>query len=231
MHARRLSAWLILAASLAAPALLAACGGDDTPPQTFAPLTYAYLRPLKLNVGAIDVRVDWAPGPRDVSGQSPVAPVDALQQMARDRLVPAGASGRAVFTVTGASIDDTDGTLSGLLKIRLDIYTSDGQRAAYAEAAVARTAPAPDSDDTNAMRAALYGLTQQMMSDMNVELEFQMRRSLGDWMQTAYGTAPPPPPVQQESLAPPGAASTTTPEYPPGTQFRLVPSAPPGSTP
>jgi hypothetical protein len=221
----------MMAASLAAPALLTACGGDETPPQTFAPLTYAFLRPLRLNVGAIDTRVDWAPGPSDVASQSPAPPVDALQQMARDRLVPAGASGRAVFTVTNASITDTDGTLSGLLKIRLDIYTSEGQRSAYAEAAVARTTQAPDSDDTNAMRAALYSLTQQMMSDMNVELEFQMRRSLGDWMQSAFGTAPPPAPVQQESLAPPSTSSTTTTTtYPPGTKFRLVPSAPPGST-
>jgi hypothetical protein len=218
-------------ASLAAPTLLSACGGDETPPQTFAPLSYAYLRPLRLNVGTIDTRVDWAPGPRDVSGQSPVTPLDALLQMARDRLFPAGASGRAVFTVTDASITDTDGTLSGMLKIRLDVFTSDGQRVAYAAAAVARTAPAPDSDDANAMRAALYGLTQQMMSDMNVELEFQLRRSLGDWMQSGIGAAPPPPPVQQESLAPPGASSTTTTTtstYPPGTKFRLVPSAPPG---
>ena len=45
--------------------------------------------------------------------------------------------------------------------------------------------------------AAWYDLTKQMLDDMNVELEFQIRRSLKDYLQTT-GTAPTPAPVQKQ---------------------------------
>lgn len=216
----RASAGLLILLALAAPLALTACGGD-TPPPRYAPLSYGYLRPLRLNVGTVDVVNAWAPPPDsdEVSDLSPANPADVLSQMARDRLVPAGAAGRAVFTVQQASITDTDGLLHGLFRVRVDIFTSDGQRAAFADAAVARTGTAPDRDDNEAMRAALYGFTRQMMSDMNVELEYQLRRSIGDWLKTGAALAPPPIPVQQQPLAAPDA----TPGY------RLVPSPPPSS--
>jgi hypothetical protein len=226
MTARPARAWLMAWLTLAAPAVLTSCADDEPPPPTsFAPLTYSYLRPLRLNVGAIEINDAWTPDPalHDISAQSPAIPLDALRQMAQDRLVAAGASGRAVFSVEQASITQAGSNLDGLLKVRLDLYTSDGQRAAYADAAVSRSAPTPDSDSDAAMRAALYALTQQMMSDMNVEFEFQLRRSLGDWLQAGNGPAPPPAPVQQQALPPP------TPQNPTG--YRLVPSPPPGTAP
>jgi hypothetical protein len=208
-----------LAIGLLLSALAFAGCSTPPPPPDFPQLSYSFLRPLRLNVGAIDVDDSWAPAPgsSDVSAQSPAPPVATLARMARDRLVPSGASGRAVFTIEQASITNIAGQLNGLFRIRLDIYTSDGKRAAYAEAAVARTAPAPDDDD--AMPSALYDLTKHMMSDMNVELEYQLRRSLGDWLELGPATAPPPPAVQQQNLPPP-----------PGTGgYKLVPSPPPGS--
>ena len=42
-----------------------------------------------------------------------------------------------------------------------------------------------------------------MLDDMNVEFEYQVKRSLKEWLLGAAGTAPPPPPVQTESLPPP----------------------------
>jgi hypothetical protein len=41
-----------------------------------------------------------------------------------------------------------------------------------------------------------------MMEDMNVEFEYQVRRSLRDWLQEPT-TAPPPPPVERQPLGPP----------------------------
>jgi hypothetical protein len=216
MTMRRARAWLLALLSLAAPAVLAGCADNEpAPPTTFAPLSYSYLRPLRLNVGSIEINDAWAPDPasHDISAQSPAIPLDALRQMAQDRLVAAGASGRAVFTVQQASITPAGGNLDGLFRVRLDLYTSDGQRAAYAEAAVSRSAPAPDSDDAAATRAALYGLTRQMMSDMNVEFEFH-------WLQAGDGPAPLPAPVQQQALPPPTSPNPTG--------YRLVPSPPPG---
>ena len=229
----------------ATPLLLARCGGAP-PPHLYAPLTYAYLKPLRVNVASVEVKDDFAPGPSDVSGQSPANPAEVLAQMARDRIIPAGAGGRAVFTIQQASILDNDTNLNGLLRVHLDIYTSDGNRAAFAEAAVARSAPAPDGGRA-AMRAALYTFTSNMMNDMNVELEYQLRRSIGDWLEIGPATAPPPPPVEQQALPPPDATGATpstglvpatqdqntlptpaTPQAPQVTPgYRLVPSPPP----
>ena len=50
--------------------------------------------------------------------------------------------------------------------------------------------------------AALYDMTRAMMDDMNVEFEFQARRALRDWLQSAEA-APAPAPVQQQDLPSP----------------------------
>jgi hypothetical protein len=47
-----------------------------------------------------------------------------------------------------------------------------------------------------------------MMDDINVEFEYQLRRSLSEYLQTTSPGAPPPPPVQSQDLdsTPPSAA-------------------------
>jgi hypothetical protein len=42
-----------------------------------------------------------------------------------------------------------------------------------------------------------------MMSDMNVEFEFQVRRSLKEYLQDTATAVPTPAPVQSQDLAPP----------------------------
>ena len=203
MVARRSLAWLAVAMLAGPSALLSGCADDEpaTPP-SFAPLTYGYLRPLRLNVSSIAINdgATVTADAHDISAQSPALPADTLRQMARDRLIAAGTSGRAVFTIEQASIAANGSTLDGLFKVRLDIYSSNGRQAAFAEAAVARSSAGADGDSETAIRTALYGITKQMMSDMNVEFEFQLRRALGDWMQTSDTPAP----VQQQPLAAPG---------------------------
>ena len=67
----------------------------------------------------------------------------------------------------------------------------------------ADVAPARRADGSGSnLRAALYDITAQMMQDMNVEFEFQVRQSLREWLQDAT-TAPPPPAVEQQPLTPP----------------------------
>ena len=53
----------------------------------------------------------------------------------------------------------------------------------------------------------LYDFTTQMLNDMNVEFEFQVKRTLKEWLQATPGTAPPPPAVQSEDLAAPPRAT------------------------
>lgn len=181
------------------PLLAAGCGGDDPARTSFAPLTYSYLVPLRLNVASIEEAAPPPPGPLD--DINPAPPAQALIRMAQDRLSAGGSLGRAVFTVVDATITRARGGLDGALAVRLDVLTSDGTRAGFAEARVSRRADGIGSD----LRGALYDITAQMMQDMNVEFEFQVRQSLREWLQVAT-TAPPPPAVEAQPLSAPTRA-------------------------
>jgi hypothetical protein len=182
------------------PLVLAACGGRP-PPHNFPPLTYDYLLPLRLNVASVDVQDNWTPNSgADVGALSPQPPAEALERMARDRLFPAGSSGRAVFVIDDASIIRNGNALYGTLAVHLDIIGADGHRTGYAEARVARTRTGPAVDDD--LPGSLYDLTKQMMDDMNVEFEYQVRRSLKDWLQNSPPGAMPAP-VSVQPLPPP----------------------------
>jgi len=201
-------------ASVLLPLAVAGCGGEPPPPpRVFTPPNYSYLTKLRLNVGEIDVEDHAGPGGaevqtggEDVSSQSPTPPSVALEEMAHDRLFAAGTSGKAVFVIDQASIlRAPDGTLSGLLAVHLDLLTARGAHGGYAEARVAKQY-VPGSEPAD-FRGTLYDLTNQMMADMNVELEFQVRKSLKDWLVTTTAV---PLPVQAQPLAPPPPPPATS---------------------
>ncbi len=202
MHRSGCLAFVAIGACL----LLAACGGEPTP--TFAPPDYSYLSKLRLTVGTITIEdhAAQAAGPDDLGPTAPVPPDQALRQMAHDRLIAAGNSGTGTFTIDQASITGSGGgALDGHLAVHLDILTGRGGHAGYAEAHVSRRfVPGTDGPDAGT-RAQLYELTRQMMQDMNVELEYQVRRSLRDWLVDASG-APVAGGVDQQPLPPPGGS-------------------------
>jgi hypothetical protein len=202
---------------LALPLLLAAC--DDTPPPRteFPPLEFGYLLKLRLNVATIDI--DDASAPRDtadvehVEALAPLAPADALRRMAQQRLITAGTAGHAVFVIEEASLTRSPGGFAGAMRVRLDLTAAEGGRSGHLEARAIRTYATGDTSEAGT-RAALYELVRLMMSDMNVELEYQAKRSLRDSLVQDDGTAPPPPPVQSQDLTP-GAPAPGTDQAPP----------------
>lgn len=206
MRPSRRAARLPMLLLLACPLLpLAAC--SDGPPPNFAPLRYDYLPVLRLNVATINIVDNGQPGaiPGDISGHAPTPPDQALRQMATDRLMAAGTTGGAVFTIDRASIlHQPGGTLEGQMDVHLDVSSPNGQHAGYAEAHVRRTfsSTASDSDGNADSPANLYAITSQMMKDMNVELEFQVRHHLTDWLVDTAGTSPNA--IQQQQLGLPG---------------------------
>lgn len=181
--------------ALTAPLWLVGCG-DDGPPRDYAPLRYNFLTPLRLNVASVDFAALPPPGPLD--SLSPAPPGPALRQMAEDRLSAGGSSGRGLVTIDEARIVRSGGGLDGTLAMHLDILSADGSKAGIAEARVTRRV----NNTGRNLLAAIYDMTKLMLDDMNVELEFQLRRSLRDYLQTT-STAPAPAPVQQQTLSAP----------------------------
>lgn len=186
-------------AALLLPLWLAMCARAERPaaPASFEPLRFDYLTPIGLNVASVEIEQRFVPGPADLGRDDPVQPVQALRQMAQDRLHALGPSGRAVFVILDASIVRGGGSYVGSLAAGLDLYASDNTRAGFAEARVARTRTIDDSP----IGQTLYEMTKALMDAMNVEFEYQVRRSLRDWLVAAPAASPAP--VEQQGLPPP----------------------------
>ncbi len=207
--------------------------GEDVQPRRYDPPSYGYLTPLRLQVGNIEIDDSWVPasGIPDISTLSPVQPIDALRRMAQDRLVAVGDAGRAVFRIEDAGINRVGDQLQGHLGVLLDIYTSNNVRTAYAEARVARASVLTGSGTAD-LRSALYDLTKLMMTDMNVEFEFQVRRSLHDWLDKSPESGPAvPAPVLQAPLDGSAPATSVAPEAPTVLTPQFAPPSAPDSEP
>jgi hypothetical protein len=191
-------------AALLAPLVLGACATDG--PAPLPPLVegYAHLTRLRLNVREVVVEAPQ-PGPaRRLDPPAPVNPLVEMERMGRERLTAAGSAGRAVFAIEQASLTRerlSEGSIlfSGeeratvVLRGRLEVEGPEGAPGGFASAEVRRAATGP-LDGTEASRAAT--LVRRAMEDMNVELEFQIRRNLRPFLVTA----PPGPGVTAEPL-------------------------------
>jgi hypothetical protein len=193
-------------AVLALGLLLSGCYGNPAPPPQFAPLDYSYLPTLKLDVARIDIDANWVPrgSARHVEYLSPTTPLAALRQMAQDRLFPGGSSGEAKFVIDDASIIQGEQNFTGDMAVHLDLLADDGTQLGTADARVQAIRPITDADDPDAVRSDLYALTRTLMDQMNVELEYRIRRSLSRYLQATSPTAPLPGAVDTQDLSAPG---------------------------
>ncbi len=192
-----LSARPINIAVLLLTLLVAACGGGEEQ-RAFPPLRYDYLPPIRLNVATLEIEPRFVPSGTgaDVSGLAPVRPVDALTTMGRDRLSPLGGDGRAVLAIQEGSLTRRGDTISGSFAVSLTIYRDGGRQEGFVEARVSRTS----AGGSGSLRGRLYDLVVATMNDMNVELEFQIRRNLRDLLNVPTAASMT---VEQTPLAPP----------------------------
>jgi len=188
--------FLFRIAALAAGLTLAACSSSPPPPPVnYPPLNYSYLPPITLKVATVNVQNDYVPDPGAATliGEDPEPPATALLGVATQRLVANGTPGTATFTIENASIEEANGNLTGTLTARLDVISADGRRNGFTEASVSHTETAPDPDAAPAdVQAALYGMTKQLMDEMNVQMQYQIQRNLSDWVVYAPNAAAPP---------------------------------------
>ncbi|MBC9207488.1 hypothetical protein IBL26_11640 [Roseomonas aerophila] len=196
--------------ALLLPLLAAACATSETAPPLPPAPGYGYLTPLRLNVLDIEV-AEPVPGPAFRTDlPAPLSPVAQAVRMGRERLVPVGTVGRARFIVDAATLTREQATAGGLfaqqsdrfnvmIHVRIEILNGEGTRVAFTEAEVRRNATVIVEGPASQARAADQ-IVRQAMDDLNVELEFQIRRNLRDWIMTGDPGVVPPTAVQQESL-------------------------------
>jgi len=187
-------------AILLLPAFLIACG-DDPPPPSYPMPRFDHLPKLELKVQDIEIDDTWAPRgvSRRVDHLSPITPRAALRQMAADRLSASGNDGRAVFIIEDASIVRAPKHYEATLQVRLDMADDSGARLGQATARVVQIRPLGD-DSPRAVRDDLYAFVRELMTEMNVEFEFQVRKALKDALQTTSPAAPEPAPVESQPL-------------------------------
>ncbi|GEM16701.1 RodZ family helix-turn-helix domain-containing protein [Gluconobacter oxydans] len=191
---------------------VAACSDGDAD-QTFPPLDYSYLSQIHLNVASIDVQDEAPAAPDSLSAKAPVAPDQALKAMANQRLVASGTSGKADFIIKQAYLNRAgDNVVTGAMDVQLNVADAGNQHTGFVHARITHKLDAGDRDPTS--RKELYTLTSQMMQDMNVELEFQIRKKLLSWMTDAAGTPLVNGGIQQQTLGAPGTEPVAAPTTP-----------------
>lgn len=179
---------------------LAGCGGREPPPPPLRPIGYRYLTPLPLAVASIETRVTApAPAPSDPAARLDPGPAEAVLIMGRDRLLAVGGAPVGVFTATRGSLTRLGSGLVCSVGCRLEIIA--GERLGAIEAEARATATGSEA----ARPAAAEQLLRRAMDDLNVEFEYQLRRTLRTWLvEVAPGStgvpAPAPGGVAREDL-------------------------------
>lgn len=210
---------LLLTAPLLLP--LFACAGPEEP-VALPPLVtgYRHLTPLRLNVLEIEV-ADPAPGAVQVAGAAQLRPEQEMRRMAEERLVPVGTEGQARFQIVTARFMrerlPAQGGLTGMfsgepgesltchLVCRLEVLSPEGRRVAFVEAEARRNRTLPDGSTPAARSRAAEDVVREAMDQLNVEFEFQIRRTLRGWLVEGNTPAGAPAEVEREDL--PGAAA------------------------
>ena len=109
----------------------------------------------------------------------------SLKAMANDRLQAFGTANKAVFAILDASLTRDNDMVTGSFAVSLTILDDNGTQLGFAEARV-QSRHTGRIDD---LRSVLYDMTKALMSDMNIEFEYQIRQHLKPWLTT--GPRPP----------------------------------------
>jgi hypothetical protein len=208
------------------PALVLAGCSSSPPAQNFAPLDYSYLRPIIFKVANLNVVNNYTPGADEQPfiDNNPAPPAATLMTMLQNRMQPSGQPGSGTITVQQASITGSNGNLNGQMTVDINLTSADGHSTGFAEATVSRSETAPNDDPTSPeMRAALYQMTKDLMTAINVQLPYQIAHNIPNWVSWtsppgALGSAPAAASgsIQAAPLGAPGAATGTTTPVPAG---------------
>lgn len=173
---------------------VAACA---TPPMRDMPeIRFTTRAPIVLDVARVEVAQSYQPPLADpnVEHLFPQTPSDVIRRWTRDRLQPAGTAGYARVYIEDASVTaeqlartpgirgaitvDQAQQLRARFQVRIEADNGSGTRG-YTLATAQRTTTVPE-DATLAEREQIwYRLTEATMSDLDAELESNIRGQMG----------------------------------------------------
>lgn len=171
--------------------IISACNESSQASANYPSYAYDHLSKIELNVRSIDIDDNWVPrgAGRRVEHIAPISLREAQRRMAEDRLIAVGASGRAVFVIEDASIVRGSYDYHGTLAVRVDIVDDTGIRLGHTRAQVELVRSMTDETEL-AMRADLYDFVRDLMAEMNIVFEYNIRHTLQDVQRPAVMRVP-----------------------------------------
>lgn len=182
--------------------LLLCLVGCHSSPRMPDPLGLAYLeaRPLRLNVGRVEVVKKYEPSskPPHIENDLPVPPTAMIQQWTQDRLIPIGKTGYAVVTIEEASVTekalkrtrgmqgfftvDQSEQYEGRLFVKVEVFDEQGnaQGSAYARAQGSQTVP--ENITLGQRRKIWIHMMENIMNKLDEELDRNLKTHLGQYI-------------------------------------------------
>jgi hypothetical protein len=184
--------------ALAAVLALSAC--ENPPPRPTFPDIRFTGAPIRLAVGEIEVVSDFRPSfaAPHVEHLFPVPPQRALENWAHDRLVAAGGSARARFTIQDASVIETalkkkEEGISGAftkepserydatVQATLQIIDDHGLAVRTVTVKASRTQSVLEGTTPNDREKAWYEMTKALMGDFDRQMDSEISANFGGY--------------------------------------------------
>ncbi len=184
-------------AFLLAVLTLAACETPPPPRPTFPDIRFTERPPMRIDAAAIDIERQFRPTlrPPNVEHLFPVSPERAMENWARDRLQATGTSRRVRVRIVDASVREVELPRTGgvrgafttdqaqrydaTVEMSVDIMGDRGFAERSVTAKAARSRSVPENITPNDREMAWYQLTKELMADLDLELERQIRSNFG----------------------------------------------------
>src|SRR5271166_2639491 len=190
----------VLLVSFVLAGVLIGCDTPATRP-VFPDIRFTDLPKLRLDVAAIDLQDEFKPTFQapDVEHLFPVSPQHAMENWVHDRLVATGTTRRARVRlidarvkevelpktpgITGMVTTDQAERYDATLEMSVDILGDRGFPERSISAKATRSQSVAEGITPNERDQAWYAMTKQVMSDLNQELEKQMRTNFTFYIQ------------------------------------------------
>jgi hypothetical protein len=194
---------MMRAIALLLPLLLTACIEAAAPPRGIPPLNFRQFQPIYFNVKQIDVVEEYRSPMRapNVEHDMHYTPADVVHIWTRDRLRATDGNKTMQVVIKDASViekqlntetsmfsDDITRRYDARLDIDIRIYGDGALSEANVNVVANRSLSIPESMSARAVEVAYYHMLKEMMTLANAELEKNMYKHLGAYIN--YSVSP-----------------------------------------